>query len=168
MNSGSPAADLLIHENRTSGSGTLVIFEDVTERKRTESAGVAVIQDLASDLPPAMADPIQIQQIMINLFNNAIESMGAGCANRSITLATRRVQAATIEVEVADTGCGIAPENRARLFQPFFTTKADGMGIGLLVCQTIIEEHGGTLKVVSEPGSGTTVTFFLPVAEPRS
>lgn len=135
---------------------------------RAEAAGVSIVPNLASGLPSAMADPIQIQQVMLNLFNNAIEAMAEDRARRRLAVATRRAGPAVIEVTVSDTGCGIPPEDRVRLFQPFFTTKTDGMGVGLLVCQTIIEEHEGTLAVASEPGNGTVVTFTLPMVEPRA
>ena len=131
---------------------------------RAEAADVLISQDLATDLPQAMADPIQIQQVMLNLFTNSMEAMSGRSEDRGLAVTTRRAGTAAIEVTVSDTGCGIPPEDRVRLFQPFFTTKADGMGIGLLVCQTIIEEHEGTLAVASEPGNGTVVTFTLPAA----
>lgn len=137
-----------------------------TVEARAVAGGVTIDQHLATDLPPVLADAVQIQQVVINLLGNAIEAMGEGQAERRLTVTTRRVGEATVEVEVADTGRGMTPEDRDRLFQPFFTTKADGMGIGLLVCQTIVEEHGGTLEVATEPGRGTAVTFSLPAVVP--
>ena len=90
--------------------------------------------------------------------------MAEGGEARRLTVTSRCTGTAFIEVSIVDSGRGIPPEDRARLFEPFFTTKVEGMGIGLLICQTVIEEHGGTLEVRSEFDRGTVVTFTVPLA----
>jgi two-component system sensor kinase FixL len=100
------------------------------------------------------ADKIQIQQVLLNLIRNAMEAM-QGCPRRELTISTLAAGDAMVEIRVADTGPGIAEQIGARLFQPFITTKAKGMGIGLSISRTIIEAHGGKLWVEPNPGGGT-------------
>jgi signal transduction histidine kinase len=86
-----------------------------------------------------------------------------------LTVTTRRSDGNSVDVEVRDTGCGIAPENLAKIFNTFYTTKAEkgGTGLGLSVCRGIIEDHGGTMRVESEVGKGTAVIVCLPCHVPR-
>ena len=97
-------------------------------------------------MPDASVDRVQIQQVLLNLIRNAMEAMEGSDSPRT-DAGTLRFETATVLISVADTGGGIPPEIEARLFQPFVTTKPDGMGIGLSVCRTIIEAHGGRLWV---------------------
>jgi len=110
-------------------------------------------------LPPVAFDPQQVHQVLINLLKNALEAMPRG---GEITITTR-VREAKAEISVADTGEGIAPEVAAHIFQPYFTTKEKGTGIGLAICQSIIAEHSGVIQVDSTPGKGTTFTILLPL-----
>ncbi|OAH22429.1 PAS domain S-box protein [Methylorubrum sp. B1-46] len=123
--------------------------------------GVHVRFDLDPDAPLVLADRIQVQQVLLNLIRNAIEAM-QGAPHRELVVATKALPVdGLVEVSVADTGSGIAPEVASQLFQPFVTTKANGMGVGLSICRTIVEAHGG--KILAEPGPtcGTTFRFTL-------
>jgi two-component system sensor kinase FixL len=113
-----------------------------------------------------LADKIQIQQVLLNLIRNAVEAMQE-VVRRELTLSTRLVDAGTIEIAVADTGPGLAPEVSAKLFQPFVTTKEHGMGVGLSISRTIIETHGGRLLADANPGGGTVFRLTLKSAEPE-
>jgi signal transduction histidine kinase len=113
--------------------------------------------DPSADL--VLVDRIQVQQVMLNLLHNAIQAMERP-DRREITICTQR-KGQTIEVSVADTGPGLASEISAQLFQPFVTTKRDGMGMGLSICHSIISSHGGDLWSEENPGGGTIFRFTL-------
>lgn len=120
--------------------------------------------ELAPRLPPARADPIMVEQVIGNLVRNAIDAMTeARSPRREITLRTAQCDGA-VEVEVADTGPGLAPALVERVFEPFFTTKHDGVGMGLSISRSIVEAHGGRIDVDSAAGSGARFRFSLPVA----
>jgi len=116
------------------------------------------------DFDPAVAfvlvDKIQIQQVLLNLMRNAIEAMEA-VERRELTIATKAADADMAMISVGDTGPGIAPDVADRLFQPFTTTKATGMGVGLSICRTIIEAHGGQIWVEPNAGGGAVFHFTL-------
>ena len=101
-----------------------------------------------------LVDKIQIQQVILNLVRNAIEAMQE-MPHRELTISTVEADDAMVEIGVADSGPGIAEEIAHQLFQPFITTKAHGMGVGLSISRTIIEAHGGRLWVEPNPGGGT-------------
>jgi two-component system sensor kinase FixL len=107
-----------------------------------------------------MVDRIQIQQVLLNLMRNAIEAM-QGMARREMVVSTRSFRPDIVEVAVADTGSGIAPEVAAKLFQPFVTTKSQGMGVGLSISRTIVEAHGGKLWAEPNPSGGTIFRMTL-------
>ena len=107
-------------------------------------------------------DRIQIQQVMINLVRNAVEAM-AGSGRREVTITTRPA-GAMVEIEVADTGPGIAPEDMESLFSEFMTTKSEGMGLGLPISRTIVEAHGGAIRAENRPQGGAAFVFTLPRA----
>ena len=113
-------------------------------------------------LPEVSVDKIQIQQVVVNLARNAIEAM-EGSGRRELTVSADLIEDGMVQVSVADTGPGIAPEIADRLFQPFVTTKAQGMGVGLSICRSIVEAHGGELRVELNPGGGTIFRFSVPV-----
>jgi two-component system, NtrC family, sensor kinase len=129
-------------------------------REELERAGVEVVRELSPANPRALADAGQLRQVFLNLLRNAREAMLDG---GRLTITT---QAHPREVEVAlrDTGHGMSEAVRARLFEPFFSTKEDGTGLGLAVCQQILKAHGGELSCRSEPGQGTTFFVRLPRA----
>jgi two-component system sensor kinase FixL len=107
-----------------------------------------------------LADKVQIQQVLLNLMRNAIEAM-ADSERRELVISTAPTDNDEITVSVADTGTGISPEHAAQLFQPFFTTKRQGMGVGLSISRTIIDAHGGRIWVEPSPGGGTIFHFTL-------
>ncbi len=125
--------------------------------------GVTLASRLADGDPLVMADRILLEQALLNLVRNAVEAMGASAAaDRSIRV-TVEVAGTEVVVSVADRGGGIPPDAAARLFQPFFTTKAEGMGMGLNICRTIVEFHRGRLWFEPRPGGGSVFRFTLPV-----
>jgi two-component system sensor kinase FixL len=126
--------------------------------------GVRASLEFDPTLPPVLVDPVQIQQVVVNLVRNAIEAMEA-VERRELVIGTRAIpheQAA--EVLVADSGPGIAPELADRLFQPFFTTKKTGMGLGLSICREIVEAHQGKLSAAPGPSGGAVFRLMLPIA----
>ena len=132
-----------------------------------ELAGDKVSLELELDeaLPPVLADRVQMQRVLVNLFTNAIESLDATHGRpRRIAIRSAPLNGQDVLLEVSDTGIGIAPEQMARIFDAFFTTKATGTGLGLSLCRTIVEEHGGRLW--ASPGNEHGATFHLRL--PRS
>ncbi len=125
---------------------------------------VVPIVELAGDLPPVLADRVQLQQVLINLITNAADAM-AGVVDRArtLTIRSRLDETGQVEIAVIDAGCGIDPAHQARMFDAFFTTKADGMGMGLAICRGIVDAHGGRLSATANADVGTTVRFSLPV-----
>jgi len=124
----------------------------------TESAGVTVQSDCTETLEPIMVDPDRITQALINLYINAIQAMPDG-GKLAVSLQERE---AGIELTVADTGTGMTDETKKKIFDPYYTTKNTGTGLGLAVVQKVIESHGGAIKVDSEINNGTRFTIFLP------
>lgn len=122
--------------------------------------GVRVAFDFDPNAPFVLADRIQIQQVLLNLIRNALEAMQE-TSHRELKVATRLVDDAHVELSVEDTGPGLAPEVAAQLFQPFVTTKKHGMGVGLSICRTIVEAHGGKIWAESNRGEGTMFRFTL-------
>ena len=123
--------------------------------------GIRVVLDLGSDLPTVLIDKVQIQQVVINLIRNAIEAMAA-VERRELAIATFRGED-NVAVTVADTGPGLAPEVAEQLFQPFVTTKEKGMGIGMSICRSIIDKHGGRLQATARAGGGMIFSFTMPI-----
>jgi two-component system sensor kinase FixL len=122
---------------------------------------VAVETRLDEGAAHVAADRVQIQQVLFNLLRNAMEAMEQS-ERREIVITTAGAGSGMVEVGVADTGPGLAPEVRANLFRPFITTKGGGMGVGLSICRSIVETHGGRLWVEDNPGGGTVFRFTLP------
>lgn len=122
--------------------------------------GVRVMFQFDPDAPYVLADRIQVQQVLLNLIRNAIEAMQES-KRRELKIATALVDDGHVELRVEDTGPGLAPEIAAQLFQPFVTTKKHGMGVGLSICRTIVESHGGKIWADSKQGEGTTFHFTL-------
>jgi two-component system sensor kinase FixL len=125
--------------------------------------GVRVSLRCDPDLPDILVDKIQIQQVALNLIRNAVEAMETS-SRRELTIAVAR-QHEFARFAVTDTGTGISPEIAQHLFQPFVTSKANGMGVGLSICRTIIEAHGGQISAGANEGGGTVFEFTLPFAE---
>jgi len=130
------------------------------------SKGIELGQELAPDLPSVEADENQLRQAFLNLLRNAGEAMAR--EGGALTVATRADRASDeVEVTIRDTGVGICEEHLSKLFEPFFSTKETGTGLGLALTQQIIQEHGGSITVSSAPGRGTTFTVRLPTARHR-
>jgi len=115
------------------------------------------------DLPPAHGDPIQLQQILLNLFMNAMDAMdGVVPARRTISISTAVTNEGGVEVRISDCGTGLPPSQEQSVFQPFFTTKKRGLGLGLPICASIMKLHGGTLSLQNNVSEGATAIFRLP------
>jgi two-component system, LuxR family, sensor kinase FixL len=124
---------------------------------------VELLFALEPGLPAVVADRVQIEQVMVNLLRNAIEAMEASPV-RKVTISTYVAGPKFAEAAIADTGPGIPDEVAVRLFEPFVTTKEKGMGVGLSICRTIVEAHGGQLWMTPNPEGGTIFRFQLPLA----
>jgi two-component system, LuxR family, sensor kinase FixL len=124
--------------------------------------GVRVRFDFDSRSDFVLADKVQIQQVLLNLMRNAIDAM-EDVEKREMVITTSPVTENMVEISVADTGSGISSEISAQLFQPFVTTKSQGMGVGLSISRTIIEAHGGSIMPRPNPGGGTVFSFTLPI-----
>ena len=134
-------------------------FAEIDARK----GAVRIRKDIAPDLPAVYADRIMIEQVVLNLVKNGIDAMvDVPGAQRQLTLSAHPING-MVEVAVADRGHGIREEDAERLFTPFFTTKAEGMGMGLNICRSIIEFHDGRLWTEANPDGGTVFRFTLPM-----
>ncbi|MBS0555358.1 MAG: GHKL domain-containing protein, partial [Proteobacteria bacterium] len=125
--------------------------------------GMQVVTELAPDLPAVEADAVMIEQVVVNLVRNGMDAMQAAAAERPIIRIGTRSDGKHVTIRVADRGPGIAPETAERLFQPFYTTKAEGMGMGLNICRSIAELHHGRLSFEPNPEGGTIFILTLPV-----
>jgi signal transduction histidine kinase len=144
-----------------------LIQQVVTLTKRSINANKIVLKmHLADNVQPVVtADPIQLQQVILNLVVNAVEAMSHGRSRlRSLALRTEVDPAGTVSVRVTDSGPPVDPELVKKMFQPFFTTKAGGMGMGLSICRTIVEAHGGQLTAAANNPHGMEFQIVLPLA----
>jgi PAS domain S-box-containing protein len=132
-----------------------------------ERAGVNSLFSAPEGLPQAMADPLSIEQVILNLIDNAAKAMPEG-GHLGVTLQLSALEsgAPAVEIRVADTGQGLPPQVREKLFQPYVTTRSDGHGLGLALSRHILDAHRGALRADTYPGSGTVFRVFLPVASP--
>jgi len=132
-------------------------------RSEAVKTGVTVGTQLAGELPRIQCDRVQLQQVMLNLIVNAIQSMsGVEDGNRELHISTVSIEPEGVCVAVRDTGHGLRPESLPRLFEPFHTTKPDGMGMGLSICRSIIEAHGGRLWATRCEPQGALFQFTIP------
>jgi signal transduction histidine kinase len=124
---------------------------------------ISVATDFKDDLPQVYADPTQLQQVVLNLVKNAIEAMNqAAPEERLLRLGACRDGNSTVLLSVQDSGAGIPLEDRDRIFDPFFTTKPAGMGLGLAICRTVLENHGGKLRLAKSDSRGSIFAITLP------
>jgi signal transduction histidine kinase len=133
------------------------------------SQSVAIKIDLAGGLPDIRADQVQIQQVLVNLLLNAFDALSAmPVGQRRIVIAAARAPENCVMLSVADSGPGVPAHLRESLFEPFVTTKSNGLGIGLAIAQTIMVAHGSRLEYTDRPGGGAVFTFSLPLAAHES
>jgi signal transduction histidine kinase len=119
--------------------------------------------DLPEGLPPVSADRVQLQQVILNLLSNGADAMATVArGSRELVVRSALGAACGVALEVSDTGVGIPPANRSLIFETFFTTKPGGMGMGLAICKSIVEAHGGRLEALPNPGRGSTFRITLP------
>jgi len=138
-----------------------------------EAAGVRVVREYARDLPTVWADSDQLYQGLVNLVRNALDAMPsggrltlrAGWSGAAAIRSARRPAGALprVRIEIGDTGVGISPSDAERVFNPFFSTKDGGTGLGLALTHKIVEDHGGSIDLRSAPGAGTTFRLDLPL-----
>ncbi|MFY9910763.1 MAG: PAS domain S-box protein [Candidatus Sulfotelmatobacter sp.] len=140
---------------------------EVTALSLTEiqRSGVILRYELAEDLPPVVGDRIQLQQVILNLLRNAADAMSTvDDRPRELLVRTQRDQGNQVRLSIRDSGVGFAPQDAGKIFEAFYTTKADGMGIGLSVSRSIIEAHQGRLWATPNDGPGSTFSFAIPCA----
>jgi two-component system sensor histidine kinase AtoS len=125
------------------------------------SKTINVLKDFDSDLYEIMADPMQLQQVFLNLMFNAIEAMPQGGALAVKTLLDDADN--MLRIAISDSGKGMEPLILNQIFQPFFTTKRKGSGLGLSICQRLVDQHGGKISAESAPGKGTVFTLLIPI-----
>jgi PAS domain S-box-containing protein len=124
---------------------------------------IDVALEIPADLPQIYADPQHVTQILVNLISNACQAMESKVINNGKLKVSAAVQDAMVKIDVQDMGVGIPPENMKKLFEPLFTTKVKGIGLGLAVSRKLIEANGGRIEAESEAGKGSTFTVYLPV-----
>jgi PAS domain S-box-containing protein len=142
------------------------VVREVAGLTRTEMDRnrVELRTQLAEDLPPVQADRIELQQLVLNLIVNAVEAMSDG-ARRDLLIASKKDDANHVRVSVCDSGRGLDPAAADRIFQPFYTTKPGGMGMGLAICRSILERLGGQLSVRANAPCGTIFEFRIPIEQ---
>ena len=128
--------------------------------------GLSLRTEMPGDLPPVVVDRILMQQVILNLIMNAMEAMRAVSDRvRVLRIRTEEQPSGSIVVLVQDSGVGVDPKHSSRMFEAFYTTKAQGIGMGLTISRSIVEAHGGQLWAVANDGPGSTFCFTLPVDE---
>ena len=135
-------------------------------RAAISDRGVLAKTELAQDLPQLLADKVQLQQVILNLIMNAIEAMSeVSEGSRELMISTSEAETGGVLVAVSDTGPGLSQASAERIFEAFYTTKASGLGMGLSICRSIIEAHGGRLWAASNEPRGAVFSILLPVGE---
>jgi signal transduction histidine kinase len=130
--------------------------------------GVVLRTDLAADVPPVLGDRVQLQQVLLNLFMNGVEAMASVAERpRELLIYSREHEPDQVLVAVQDSGVGIDAQNLEKIFDAFYTTKSQGMGMGLAISRSIVENHGGRLWAVANDGYGATFQFTLQVGSEK-
>ena len=125
--------------------------------------GVALQTHFAAGLPRVQGDRTRVQQVILNLILNAVEAVsGSSAGERELLIRTRRDGSDAVLVAIRDSGPGLDPTNMDRVFEPFYTTKPEGMGMGLAICRSIIDAHGGRLWTAANKPRGAVFRFTLP------
>jgi PAS domain S-box-containing protein len=147
-----------------------IAINDVVEeaialiRRDIERQGASLTRRLASGLPLILGDRVQLQQVLVNLITNGLQSMASVNGKRELTIQSRLDPEGNVVVAVKDSGAGIREANLPRLFEPFFTTRSSGMGMGLAISSSILEAHGGQIWASNNPDGGATFSFSIPAA----
>jgi len=145
------------------------VIQEMVVLLRSEASrhSVLILTELSEDLPRAVADRVQLQQVLMNLMLNGIEAMQDTKSGGQLTIRSLRGEGGQSLISVSDTGKGLPPDQADQIFNAFFSTKAQGTGMGLSISRSIIESHGGRLWATSNSGRGATFNFTLPSAEAR-
>jgi two-component system, NtrC family, sensor histidine kinase HydH len=144
------------------------IFAQTMDLLQAQAAeqGVRLERDLVANLPSVQGSPSALREVALNLLTNALQ---ATPRNGSVQCATAHLEKSReVEVRIRDTGTGVAPENRSHLFEPFFTTRPQGTGLGLALCREIVTNHGGRIEYEAGANGGSTFRFVLPIADAES
>jgi signal transduction histidine kinase len=151
-------AKALLDVNHLIGEVLALIAADIGNHR------VSVRTELADQLPQIPANPVQLRQVLVNLVTNAIDAMdGVATRQRLLRIKTELHAKNHLLIAVEDSGTGIDPKNLDSVFEPFFTTKSHGMGMGLSICRSIVENHGGRLAAVPAQPHGSIFQVFLPI-----
>jgi signal transduction histidine kinase len=151
-------------ERRTLNVNSIVRGIAALTRAEVHASGAMLRLRLAKELPSVSGDAVQLEQVILNLIMNGIEAMTVADRPKELIITTRREEDGGIRVTVCDTGVGFDHQSPERLFEPFYTTKAQGMGIGLALSRAVVAEHGGRLWAVKNAEHGATFSFILPRA----
>jgi signal transduction histidine kinase len=133
-------------------------------RNEANRYSISIHTDLGADLPRVVVDSVQVQQVMMNLIMNSIDAMKAVKQRRELTIRSGRADDLQLIISISDTGTGLPADDKEQIFDAFFTTKPDGIGMGLRISRTIIESHGGRLWATSEDSQGACFNFTLPIS----
>jgi signal transduction histidine kinase len=153
------------HMRLESGDVHRMLDSVIVRYQRENPSGVSVIKNYSPDVPPVRFDSELMERVILNLISNAAQASRPGGV---VTVKTRMAEAggkSSVEISVIDSGCGIDAKNLENIFNPFFTTKAEGVGLGLAICSKIVDEHGGSIAVESTPGEGSVFRVYLPMGE---
>jgi PAS domain S-box-containing protein len=142
------------------------VIQEMVVLLRSEASrhSVSILTELSEDLPRVVADRVQLQQVLMNLMLNGIEAMQDTKSERQLTIRSLMAERGQLLISVTDTGVGVSPEQADQIFNAFFSTKAQGTGMGLSISRSIVESHGGRLWATSNSGRGATFSFTLPSA----
>jgi len=144
------------------------IMEEALSLARTELTRkhIAIVVQIPTQLPTVWGQRVHLLQLFLNLLINAMDAMDHDeLARRKLTIRIALNREHEIAISISDTGVGFSPELATRLFEPFITTKEDGIGLGLSICRTIVEGHGGSISAHSIPGQGATFDVVLPAGK---
>jgi PAS domain S-box-containing protein len=144
------------------------VIQEMVVLLRSEASrhSVSILTELSEDLPRVVADRVQLQQVLMNLMLNGIEAMQDTKGGGQLTIRSLRGEGGQLLISVSDTGMGLPPDQADQIFNAFFSTKAQGTGMGLSISRSIIESHGGRLWATSNSGRGATFNFTLPSTDP--